>query len=466
MLVGALLLLTSACRVGHNYTRPVLPIPAQYRAVASPPTTDSTTLADVPWRSLFRDPALQQLLDSALMRNLDLQVALRNIESADQQLRQARHNYVPVVGLQVGATSSTASRNSLGGISSEQFVGTRNVKDYNAGLSASWEVDVWGRLRRLQEAARADYLQTEEARKAVQTQVVAQVAQGYYDLLRLDAQLAIAHRNEALNDSTLRLMRLQWNAGLVTTLAVNQAEAQRQTAAQLVPQLEQGIAEQENALRVLSGQVPATVARTPTDAPLTPTGPLAVGVPVALLSHRPDVRTRELALVAANARTGAAQANLYPALTLTASTGLNSYLFTNWLTLPGGVFTAFGAGLAQPLLQRRQLRTQWELARLDQERTALQFRQAVLTAAGEVSSALVRVEKTQQQAAIAQARVDTLNQATRNANLLFRSNLASYLEVITAQSNALQSQLTLVDIRRQQSGAIVELYRALGGGWR
>ncbi|HET9505844.1 MAG TPA: efflux transporter outer membrane subunit [Hymenobacter sp.] len=462
-----LLLLASACRVGQHYTQPALPVPAQYRAASGPlTTTDTTTLADVAWRSLFQDPALQQLIDSALVHNLDLQVAMRNLESADQLLRQARAAYVPTVAAQVGATSNTASRNSLGGISAEQFVGTRTVKDYNAGLTAAWELDVWGRLRRLQEAARADYLQTTEARKAVQTQLVAQVAQGYYELLRLDAQLAIAHRNTALNDSTLRLLRLQWTAGLVTTLAVDQATAQRQTAALLVPQLEQGIVEQENALRVLTGQAPAAVARAATDAPLAPAGPLAVGVPVALLSRRPDVGARELALVVANARTGAAQASLYPALTLTGTTGLNSFVLSNWLAVPGGVFTGFGVGLAQPLLQRRQLRTQLELARLDQERAALAFRQVVLTAAGEVSSALVRVEKTQQQAILAAARVDTLHQATRHATLLFRSNLASYLEVLTAQGSALQSQLSLVDIRRQQSGAVVELYRALGGGWR
>ena len=162
--------------------------------------SDGTTLGDATWRDVFRDPALQQLIDSALVRNL---------ESADQQLRQARHAYVPTVALQAGATSNTASRNSLNGISSEQLVGTRTVKDFTAGLSASWELDVWGRLRWLQEAARAEYLQTDEARKAVQTQLVAQVAQGYYELLHLDAQLVIARRNEALNDSTRRLIRLQ-----------------------------------------------------------------------------------------------------------------------------------------------------------------------------------------------------------------------------------------------------------------
>ncbi|RZK54681.1 MAG: TolC family protein, partial [Hymenobacter sp.] len=252
LLAGLFLLLASACRVGQPYTRPALPVPTQYRGAAAP--TDTASLGRVAWREVFRDPALQQLLDSALVHNLDQQLALRNLESADQLLRQARQAYVPTVALQVGATSNTAARNSLGGISAEQFVGTRTVRDYSANLGASWELDIWGRLRRLQEAARAEFLRTAEARKAVQTQLVAQVAQGYYELLRLDAQLAIARRNEALNDSTLRLVRLQWNAGLVTSLAVQQVEAQRQTAAQLIPQLEQSLVAQENALRVLAGQ--------------------------------------------------------------------------------------------------------------------------------------------------------------------------------------------------------------------
>jgi multidrug efflux system outer membrane protein len=459
----ATLLVVASCNVAKNIPLPTLPLPATYRTAL---TADTASIAGLPWRSFFTEPALQQLLDSATVRNNDLQLALRNIASAEAALKQARWGNIPAVNLAAGVTTNRPSSNSLNGISLSQFLGTKHIEDYNLAAAVSWEADIWGRIRNRTAEARAAYLQSQEARKAVQTQIVAQVAQGYYNLLMLDTQLAVARRNFALTDSTLRFTRLQFTAGQVTALAVQQVEAQRLTAAGLIPQFEQGITVQENALSILAGRLPGGIRRSGNLLALQVPVVAAAGVPAALLARRPDVRTAELALDRANAAVGYTKAAMYPTLSITAQGGLNAFQASNWFTVPASLFGTAFAGLAQPLLQRRALRTQYELAKLDRERTVIQFRQQVLVAVGEVSDALGQVERTQTQQTIATDRVRTLRLATTNAGLLFRSGLASYLEVITAQSNALQSELELASLKRTQLEANVELYRAVGGGWQ
>jgi outer membrane protein TolC len=282
----------------------------------------------------------------------------------------------------------------------------------------------------------------------------------------LDAQLEIARQNLLLSDSTLRIMGLQKTAGEVTQLAVQQAEAQKQTVALLIPQLEEAIAIQENALRLLNGTLPGRIDRRLALRQVVVPDSLATGFPSLIVSRRPDVRASEQALIAANARLGVAQANLYPALTISATSGLNAFKASNWFSIPSSLFGLAAGSLTQPLFQRRALRTQVELTRIAREQSVILFRQSVLTAVNEVSNALIRLEKLRAQRAIASIRVETLQQAVRNARLLFNSGLANYLEVILAQGNVLQSQLALADLERQHMGAMVELYRALGGGWQ
>ena len=462
-LVLASLLLVAACKVSKDVPLPTLPLPATYRTA---PTADTASVANLPWRSFFTEPALRQLLDSATLRNNDLQLAIQNIASAQATLKQARLGYLPAATLQTGVTTNVPSRNSLSGISYSQFLGVQHLEDYNLAVALSWEADIWGKIRSRKQEALAAYLQSQEARKAVQTQVVAQVAQGYYNLLMLDTQLAVARRNVALTDSTLRFTQLQFAAGQVTALAVQQVEAQRLTAAGLVPQFEQAITVQEDALSILAGRLPGGISRSGNLLRLQVPVVAAGGVPAALLARRPDVRSAELALDRANATVGYTKAQLYPALTITAQGGLNAFQLSNWFSVPASLFgTAFG-GLTQPLFQRGALRTQYQQAQIDRERTVIQFRQQVLVAVGEVSDALGQVERTQTQQALASDRVRTLRLATKNANLLFGSGLATYLEVITAQSNALQSELELASLKRTQLEANVELYRAVGGGWQ
>jgi multidrug efflux system outer membrane protein len=454
----------SACKVSKDVATPKAELPATFRNAAN--TSDTSSIADVQWKSFFTDATLQKLIDSAIVKNYDMQIAVKNIEASQLLFKQVKWNYVPELNLNVTANTNRPSNNSLNGLSTSQFLGTKHVEDYNANLALTWEADIWGKIRNQSRSALASYLQTAEAKKLLQTNIVASVSQGYYNLLMLDDQLAIAQKNVKLNDSTLRIIRLQFDAGQTTLLAVQQAEAQRLSAAQLVPGFEQNIAIQENAIKILTGSLPDRVERTARLEEVAIPENLSAGVPSAVVSRRPDVKSAELALTIANANVGIAQANMYPSLTITGSGGLNTFKASNWFTIPASLFGTVAGAVAQPLLQHRQLKTQYKVALVDREKTVLQFRQSVLNAVGEVSDALVKIEKLKTQQGIIADRVSTLQKATSNANLLFRNGQATYLEVITAQSNVLQSELDLATVQNARLNAVSDLYRSVGGGWK
>jgi NodT family efflux transporter outer membrane factor (OMF) lipoprotein len=459
-----------SCNISKDVVKPAAELSQTYRGAASASgetaAVDSAGIADLPYHSFFADGELQQLIDSAVARNYDMQVALQNIRSSQLVLRQSKLGYLPDLALGVTATYTRPSDNSLNGISTKQFLGTDHIYDYNANVGLSWEADIWGKIRNQQSRSLAQYLQTQEARKALQTALVADVANGYYNLLMLDAQLGIARANLALNDSTLRIIRLQFDAGEVTALGVQQAEVQELTAAELIPELQQSILLQENALSILTGRLPGAIARRRSLEEVPVRDDLSAGVPAGMVSRRPDVRSAELDLTIANANVGITKAQLYPSLVITAQGGLNTFTASNWFNIPGSLFGIVGGGLTQPLFQRRQLHTQYELAKVDREKTVIRFRQSVLVAVGEVSDALARMHQLKEERVVVASRVDTLQQAIVNANSLFRNGMANYLEVITAQSNVLQSELELASIKKGQLSAEVELYRSLGGGWK
>lgn len=460
----ATLLMVTGCKVSRDIKAPQTEVPQEYRNAAA--STDTATIASIQWKEFFPDAGLQELIGKAITNNFDMQVALKNLEAAQLQLRQTKWNNIPQANLSVAANTTIPSENSLNGISLKNFLQTSHIEDYNASVSLSWEADIWGRLRGRKKEALAQYLKTEEARKLIQTNLVAGVAQGYYNLLMLDSQLDIAKKNLALNENTLRIVKMQFDSGQITSLAVQQTEAQKLRAAQIVPMLEKEITIQENALSILTGALPAEIKRNST-LDLTPLhNELSSGVPSALLSHRPDVKTSEYELAAANARVGVTKASMYPALNITAAGGLNSFKSNNWFNMPASLFGMVAGSVTQPLLQRRQLKTQYEVAKVEREKAVIAFRQSVLNAVGEVSDALVRVEKLKEEQQLAAERVANLQKATTNADMLFKSGMANYLEVITAQSNVLQSELDLAALKRDQLNAVAQLYRSLGGGWR
>ena len=461
LLSGAFLILAS-CRVGKNYERPPVPVPAQFAGI---PAGDTLSIAETGWKEFFTDPVLQQLIDSALRGNYDLQAALTHIDAAGQQVKLAKAAFLPKVSAQIGANTSVYGKNTLNGLSYQAFLGVDHLEDYSVEANLSWEADIWGKMRRQKEVALDNYLQTYEAARAVQTTLVADVAESYYNLLMLDAQLGIARSNLALGDSILQITRLQKTAGDVTQLAVEQADVQKQAAALLVPQLEEAIRIQENALHILIGAMPeGAIDRNADIAQIPLPDHLEAGVPAALLSRRPDVRSAELGLMAANAQVGAAQASMYPVLNITAGGGLDAFKASNWFSIPNSLFGLVGGTILQPILEGRQLKTQFEEAKIAREQAVIVFRQSVLNAVGEVSNALVTNDKLKQQEQIEGYRLSTLKQAISHAELLFRSGLANYLEVITAQGNLLQSELDYANIKREQLSSVVELYRSVGGG--
>lgn len=458
-----LISLITACTVSKDTPQPQVQLPATFTNTSS----GSGSIAAMPWKDFFVDPVLRGLIDSAIVKNYDMQLAVKNIQASQLLVKQVKWNNVPEIGVNITANTNRASDNSLTGLSLSAFgVSTKHIEDYSANIGVSWEADIWGKIRNQSKSAVAAYLQTEEAKKAVQTGIVSAVAQGYYNLLMLHAQLAIASKNVALNDSTLAIIKLQFNAGQVTSLAVQQAQAQQLAAAGLIPQFEQNIALQEDALRILTGDLPAHIQVDNTLGNTPIAEGLSAGMPSEILSRRPDVKSQELALTIANAKVGINQANMYPALRLTASGGVNSFKASNWFSIPASLFGMAGASIFQPLLQHRELKTQYELAKVEREKTVIQFRQAVLNAVGEVTDALVKIDKLKAQEAIAYTRVNTLQAATGNAGLLFKNGMANYLEVITAQGNVLQSELELATIKRAELGAAADLYIALGGGWK
>jgi multidrug efflux system outer membrane protein len=459
------LVILSACNVSKNVETPKAALPDTFRNAAA--TADTSSIGDIPWKSFFTDVTLQKLIDSAIVKNYDMQLAIKNIEASRLLVKQVKWNYVPQADLNVTANTTRPSDNSLTGLSLTQYgIASKHIEDYSANLSLSWEADIWGKIRNQNKSALAAYLQTAEAKKAIQTNIVAYVSQGYYNLLMLDDQVAIAKKNVALNDSTLRIIKLQFDAGQVTSLAVQQAEAQRMAAAELVPQFERDITLQENALQILTGELPGKIARNATLNDITFTENLSAGIPSALVSRRPDVRSQELALTIANAKVGINKSAMYPALRITAEGGINSFKASNWFNIPASLFGIVGGSVLQPLLDHKELKTQYEVAKVEREKTVIQFRQSVLVAVGEVSDAQVKIEKLKAQQDIAAKRLQTLQQAIANSKLLFQNGMANYLEVITAQSSVLQSELELASIKRSELSAVSELYQALGGGWR
>jgi outer membrane protein, multidrug efflux system len=452
----------AACRVGRDYKRPALALPDKFGDAAP----SDSSIAAIEWKKFFTDTTLQGLISRALSGNYDLQLALKRVDAADAYLKQAKVSWLPTISGQAGVSTTFPSKNSLNGASLSQFLGSDHLEDYTLGANLSWEIDVWGKIHRQKEAALATYLQTYEGAHAVQTGLVADIADGYYNLLMLDAQLDIARRSYNLSDTIVRMIRLQKTAGDATELAVQQAIAQQQTAGLLIPQLEQAMAIQENALRILTGELPGHVGRGSILTAVPRPDSLPTGVPAELLSRRPDVRAGEMALVAANAQVGVAQASMYPSLVITGSGGLDAFKASKWFTMPASLFGTAAGTLTEPIFQHRQLKTQLEVAKINRDEAVISFRQVTLNAVGEVSNALVKLDKLKAQQQIATDQVNTLALAVSHAQLLFRSGMANYLEVITAQGSSLNAALTQADITRQQLSATVELYRSLGGGWK
>jgi multidrug efflux system outer membrane protein len=463
LIFGLLLCGQISCKISKDSKLPDIGLPGNFRTEQN--VADTVGIGLLPWQTFFRDDTLRHLITEALEHNNDLQVALKNIESARLVFRQAKLGNIPQVTAGAAASLNRPSDNSLNGLSLSQELHESHIEDYTADIYLSWEADIWGKIRSQKAAALAAFLSSEEARRTLQTEIISEIAKGYYNLLLLDTQLAIARKNVALLDSTLTITILRFHAGQVTSLAAQQVEAQKLSAELLVPQFEEATVVQENALSILTGRMPQSISRSALFGSDVFAGSSQPGIPAALLQNRPDIRMAALEVSRSNAKVGYAKANLYPSFTITAQAGLDALKASNWFTIPASLFGTVTGSLLQPVFQQKKLRTQYEVAKISREQQIILFRQSVLTAVGEVSDALVRANKLKIQSSIAISRTEVLQNATVNAQLLFQNGMANYLEVITAESDVLKSQLESAGITNQRLSATIDLYRSLGGGW-
>jgi multidrug efflux system outer membrane protein len=448
--------LLAGCAAGPDYKTPDARPPAEFRGGEGGPTN---SLGDVPWWQLFHDPTLQALVQTALSNNYDLRVSAARVEESRALLAQSRSQYYPQVGYQ---GSAGAGRNVLAG--SPYYSGNPAGKGNDLAGSVSWEIDFWGRIRRLNESARADYLATEEVRRNVMISLVATVAESYFQLLALDEQMAIAQDTTNSYEQSLKIFRDRLRGGVSSKLETSAAEALQASAAATIPELRRQIAIQENQIRVALGENPGPIARGPGALRNESLPNIPPGLPSALLERRPDIRQAEQAMRAANARIGVAQANFYPRITLTGLFGEASPELT---ALSGGTVNAWSAAgnLTGPIFQGGLLKGQLRQARAAWDESRYEYQSTVLNAFQEVSGALVSrqelaLERLEQCRAVA-----AYQEAVQVANERYRGGRANYYELLQEQQLLFPAKNALTQIELNQLLFTVQLYKALGGGW-
>ena len=454
---GALL---ASCTLGRDYTRPAIETPSSYRSATS--ETSTASLADLQWFELFRDETLTELVKTALQQNFELRIAAERVLQARAAYGITRAAQLPSIDV---SAEETAARSSQRGANRGIPAGTDTDVSYTqAGFSLQWELDVWGRLRRLSEAARAQYLATEEARRGVVTTLVADVSETYLALRALDLELEIAKRTRDVANDSLRLTEARRASGVASALDVRQAEQLLYTATGQIASIEREIAQAENALSLLLGHAPGDVPRgRPLEAlQAPPTVP--AGLPSALLERRPDIRQAEQDLVAANAQIGAAKAEYFPRISLTGFLGGQSRALTDLLSAPARLATA-SVGAAAPVFNAGRTRSNVKLAEAIHREALVNYQRVIYTAFRDVSDGLAAYAKTNEQRAQQERLVEALTASSQLARQRYQGGLDSYLPVLDAQRNLFQGELELARLRQQALGSVVQLYRALGGGW-
>ena len=457
-MIAAIWLLQS-CSILKEYKRPELKsnIPSNYRLDTS--VEDSTSMADVNWKDIFTDTILQRYISTSLDSNFDMLIAIQNIEKANSFLNQANAGNIPVINAQLdynGQYPSKYNGNPSG--ANRSF-----LNQYNLLGNLSWEADIWGKIKSQKKAAKAQYLQTVTVKNLIQTRLVASLASIYYQLLALDEQIKVANESIETRKESLQTTQALKDAGQLTAVAIKQTEAQVYDAQLTLLNLQKAVKQLENAFCILLSENPHQVERTTLESQVISTE-LKTGVPILLLSNRPDVISAEYGLMNAFELVNVAKASFYPTLKLTASTGLSS--LEHNLFSGGAFFASLGAGLLQPILNRRQIRTQYETALNDKEIALLNYRKTILNAGKEVSDALADYQNANESMDIEIKQVDALVMATDYSRQLLKNGLATYLEVLTAQQSELGAQLQLINTKYERLNAIVSLYQSLGGGWK
>jgi outer membrane protein, multidrug efflux system len=448
----------AGCMVGPNYHRPAVQTPAAFRDLSQNPQlqAQAASYADLPWWQVFQDPQLQELIRTALKQNYDLQIATERINAARAQVAITRSHLFPQVG---------ANGNFIGG--KESNFQTR-FNFLTLAADAAFQLDFFGQLRRATEASRAELLATEDARQTVVLTLVSDVASDYFALLELDLQLQITHQTIQTQEDSVKLTNLRVQHGVANKLDVLQAQQTLDTANAQIPDLERQIAQEENAISILLGNYPQAVQRGRPlgQQPLPPEVP--PGLPSSLIERRPDIRDAEHTLVATNAEIGVAKAQFFPQISLTAAGGGafgRSTAFSNLMTSQLGIWS-YGAQASQPIFTGGALRGNLHLADSQNQQALLAYRQAIQRAFGDVSDALIGYQKLHEVRVRQEDTVADLQESVRLSNMRYTGGTTTYLEVLDGQRSLYSAELTLAEARGNEYQSLVQLYRALGGGWQ
>jgi len=454
ILIAGFATMLYSCNTANHFQRDKVNTDSLYGPSA---TADTANLASKPWRELFTEPYLQQLINEGLGNNPDLLIAIQRVHEAEAYFSQSKVALLPGINAKA---SDNYTRN-------PELIypdGPREVNTYQLGLEASWEIDLWGKLRSSKRAAYANLLSGDAGKKGVQTRLISAIAATYYSLVGLDAKLVITKETVKNNIDLFETIKILKESGKVTGAAVVQSEANRYATEVTIPDLEQQIRETENQLCLLLGRTPGPIERGKIEEQtLSPV--LATGIPAQLLDNRPDVMQAEFDVMSAFEMTNNAHASFYPALTLTASAGFAATDLRNLIDPKSFAANVIG-GLAQPLLNKRLNITRLRVAQAQQEEALISFRNALLTAGQEVHNALGSYESSVRKMALRKLQLEALVKSVDFTQQLLTYGSANYTEVLNAQTSLLSAQLNSVNDQLQQLNAVISLYRALGGGWK
>ncbi len=452
-------MIVASCNVSKKYKRPDVTASNLYRDST---TTDTASMADLPWKTLFADTVLQGLIQEGINNNLDLRTAILKISESQATLRSAKLAYFPTLDAGVQVTQAKTSQSSL---NFPAGIGINlNTTTYQASLTASWELNVWGQLTSLKRQALANFLQSDASKRAVQTQLIADIANNYYSLLSLDQQLAITQQTVKNRITDVETMKALKEGAVVNGAAVVQSEANRYAAEVAIPDIKQSIRETENALCILLARAPGPIKRS-TIAEQQPVTDLKDGLSTQLLRNRPDVQASEFAFRAAFENTNVAHSYFYPKLTITAQGGLSSLQLKN--LFDNSIFYNLIGGLTQPIFNQGQNKARYRIAQAQQLEAFNAFQQTILTAGQEVSNALYSYQNAISKQETRKMQLAALVKSVDYTKELLRYNSATnYTDVLTSEQSLLAAQLSGVNDKLQQLQAAVNLYRALGGGWK
>ena len=454
----SLSIMLAGCMVGPKYHRPAVQTPAAYRDLSENPQVQAQTAsyADLPWWQVFQDPKLQELIRAALKQNYDLQLATERINAARAQLTVARSSLFPQVG---------GNANFIGGKENQE---QSKFNFLTLTADAAFQLDFFGKLRRATEAARAELLATEDARQVVTLTLVSDIASAYFTLLQLDLQLAITQDTVKTQTDSVKLTNLRLQHGVATKLDVLQAQQVLDTANAQIPDLERRIAQEEDAISILLGDYPHDVARGVALVEQTLPPEVPAGIPSSLIERRPDIREAEQILIAANADIGVAKAQFFPQISLTGSGGESfgrDNLFSSHNTTQLGIWS-YGAQVSQPIFTGGALKGNLHLAESEHKQALIAYQQTIQQAFGDVSDALIGYEKLHQVRIRQQDSVADLQETVRISTLRYKGGTTTYLEVLDGQRSLYGAELTLAAARGDEYRSLVQLYKALGGGWQ